>query len=73
VTFTLTELHPNELASLRQLASEPAKKSIPVAHGDKLLLCGFAKAQGGTLVITARGHAKLTYEVTRASWFAKPV
>ena len=71
--FTLTELHPDELASLRLLSSEPVKKRIPAAHSEKLILCGFAKVQGTTLVITARGHAKLTYEVTRASWFAKPV
>ena len=66
-------LLPAELDSLRRLASEPGKKRIPLAHGERLVVCGFAKASAGTLVITIRGHAKLAYEITRASWFAKPV
>jgi hypothetical protein len=69
----LTELRSDELATLRRLTFESSKKPIPPAHGEKLVLCGYARVQGTTLVITIRGHAKLAYEITRASWFAKPV
>ena len=70
---TSTDLQPDELASLRRLRHEPARRRIPESHGERLLRGGYAKIQGTALVITARGHAKLVYELTRASWFAKPV
>jgi len=73
MTGNPTTLLPAELDSLRQLALGTAKKRIPVAHGERLVLCGFAKVQSGTVIITTRGHAKLAYEITRASWFATPV
>lgn len=68
-----TALLPEELDSLRQLTRGTAKKRIPLEHGEKLVRCGFASVQAGTLIITTRGHAKLAYEITRASWFATPV
>ena len=68
-----TELLPKELDSLRQLSGGPQKKHISVEHAEKLVHCGYATVQTGALVITIRGHAKLAYEITRASWFAMPV
>lgn len=68
-----TELLPAELESLRRLTCETAKKRIPAEHGEKLVRCGFAKNQADALIITTRGHAKLTFEITRASWFATPI
>ncbi len=67
-----TKLLPAELESLRRLTCRTAKR-IPAEHGEKLVRCGFAKNQAGTLIITTRGHAKLAFEITRASWFATPV
>jgi hypothetical protein len=68
-----TELLPAELESLRRLTCGAAKKRIPAEHGAKLVRCGFAKDQAGTLIITTRGHAKLAFEINRSSWFATPV
>jgi hypothetical protein len=68
-----TELLPVELESLRQLTRGTVKKPIPVQHGEKLVRCGFASMRAGKLMITTRGHAKLAFEITRASWFAMPV
>ena len=70
---SLMDLHPDELASLRLLGSEPPKRAIPAPHGERLVRGGYARVKGTTLVITPRGHAKLVYEITRASWFARPV
>jgi len=68
-----TDLLPGELESLRRLTFGAAKRRIPAEHGAKLVRCGFAKDQAGTLIITTRGHAKLAFEITRSSWFATPV
>lgn len=68
-----TELLPVELASLRQLTRRTVKRPIPVQHGEKLVRCGFAGMRAGKLVITTRGHAKLAFEITGASWFSMPV
>lgn len=70
---TRTELLPMELDSLRQLTRGTVKKPIPVAHGAKLVACGFAEIRAGKLCITIRGHAKLAFELTRSSWFAMRV
>jgi hypothetical protein len=70
---TRTELLPPELESLRQLSRGSVHKRIPEVHGEKLIRCGFAAIRGDVLVITTRGYAKLTFEVTRSSWFATPV
>jgi hypothetical protein len=68
-----TELQPKELDSLRQLSGGAMKKHISVEHAEKLVHCGYAMVQAGAVVITIRGHAKLAYEITRASWFSMPV
>jgi hypothetical protein len=68
-----SELLPAELESLRRLTFGTAKKRIPAEHGAKLVRCGFAKDEAGTLIITTRGHAKLAFEITGSSWFATPV
>jgi len=62
-----------ELESLRQLIPGRRGKRIPAGHGDLLLRRGFAQREAGAMVITTMGHAKLAFEVTRASWFATPV
>lgn len=68
-----TELLPVELESLRQLTRGTVKKPIPAQHGEKLVRCGFASMRAGKPIITIRGHAKLAFEITRASWFSMPV
>ncbi|MDH3287102.1 MAG: hypothetical protein OEP48_05170 [Betaproteobacteria bacterium] len=68
-----TELLPAEPDSLRRLTCGTVKKRIPAEHSEKLVRCGFAKNQAGTLIITIRGHAKLAFELTGASWFATPI
>ena len=67
------ELLPAELESLRRLSYGAAKKRISAEHSEKLVRCGYAKDQAGILIITTRGHAKLAFEITRASWFSTPV
>lgn len=62
-----------ELESLRQLACETLRKHVPILHGEKLVRCGFAKIRAGALMITTMGHAKLAFEITRASWSGAPV
>lgn len=73
MAITRTVLLSEELESLRQLACKPAKRGVPAAHGERLIACGFAKIQSGTLRITPRGVAKLSYEATCSDWFARPV
>jgi len=67
------ELLPEELESLRLLIRGMTKKRIPAEHGEKLIRCGFARDQTGTLIITTRGQAKLAFEITRSSWFSTPL
>ena len=68
-----TVLLLDELESLRQLTRGVMQKRIPVLHGEKLVRCGFAKLRAGALTITTGGHAKLAFEITRASWFAASI
>lgn len=61
-------LLPEELESLRLLAVQLIKRRVPTGHGNKLVRCGFATDQAGTVAITMTGRAKLVIEVTRTRW-----
>ena len=59
-----------ELQLLRQIACGMPRRFVSAAHGGALVRNGFAKMSTGVLTVTALGHAKLVFEVTRASWEA---
>ena len=68
--FIFPALPPEQLSSLRRLASRANKGYLSQDHHEPLIRAGLVEYLAGHLNVTMLGRARLAIEVTRCNWRA---